>query len=594
MKYINKKREQLITMAILIVLFIVVLCTSNKNQINKLSASVPNLKMKNNIAIINKDCTKKHLKDKLNNQNIRVISNSVDINDTTRMKTGDLLVYDNNNYQVAILGDANKDGNVDGADISRVYKIYRNIITNPTSVEKVASDANEDDNIDGADISRTYKIYRGMYVPEEEINQNITHTVTFNSNGGSNVESILKYENEPLGTLPTTTKNYHSFTGWYTASTGGTKITSTTRVTKDVTYYAQWTPNTYKITYNANGGINAPSQQSYQYATSGTINLTSNIPTRVGYKFLGWSTSSTATSPSYTPNQQWNKNNANNYTLYAVWDTYNILFIGNSKTFYNHMPKLFQNMAIKGTNTTPYVFMITAKGKTLEDHAIDRKTVIENQVKSRRYDYIILQEQTETSEDRTQTSKGINDIKNIVRNTTGSKSTNAIFINNVIWRELYSKKKYQEEGTGQNVNTTYKGLCKTNTSSSLNQAQNNADTIAINLKQTGDIVVLSGRQLFDYECSIKVLDVGTSQYSLYRSDLNHPQPQASYLEAGLIYSTIYGYPSSNTTINVTGWNCTENHYSNGQNSWDNPTHTWKDSTQQNLWNYIRGNRNYIK
>ena len=79
------------------------------------------------------------------------------------------------------------------------------------------------------------------------------------------------------------------------------------------------TANTYTITYNANGGSGAPSAQSYTYATSGTINLSSTKPTRDGYTFLGWNQSNTATSAQYTAGQAWNKSNANNYTLYAVW-----------------------------------------------------------------------------------------------------------------------------------------------------------------------------------------------------------------------------------------------------------------------------------
>ena len=77
--------------------------------------------------------------------------------------------------------------------------------------------------------------------------------------------------------------------------------------------------NIYTITYNANGGSGAPSATTYTYASSGTINLSSTRPTRTVYTFLGWSTSSTATTASYSAGQAWNKSNANNYTLYAVW-----------------------------------------------------------------------------------------------------------------------------------------------------------------------------------------------------------------------------------------------------------------------------------
>ena len=42
------------------------------------------------------------------------------------------------------------------------------------------------------------------------------------------------------------TKNGYNFTGWYTAAEGGDKVELTTPVTKSMTLYAHWTPNTYR------------------------------------------------------------------------------------------------------------------------------------------------------------------------------------------------------------------------------------------------------------------------------------------------------------------------------------------------------------
>ena len=98
-------------------------------------------------------------------------------------------------------------------------------------------------------------------------------------------------------------------------------ISSSTKVTanSDHTVYALWTPNTYTITYKANGGSGGPSSQSYKYAPNGNIYLSSDKPSKTGYTFMGWSESSSATSASYSPGQWWGTHNANNYTLYAVW-----------------------------------------------------------------------------------------------------------------------------------------------------------------------------------------------------------------------------------------------------------------------------------
>lgn len=82
----------------------------------------------------------------------------------------------------------------------------------------------------------------------------------------------------------------------------------------------------YTVTYNANGGSNAPSKQTKWYDAS--LTLTSSKPKRTGYTFLGWSTSASgeveyASNASYTANAD--------VTLYAVWrvNTYTISYNAN-------------------------------------------------------------------------------------------------------------------------------------------------------------------------------------------------------------------------------------------------------------------------
>lgn len=104
--------------------------------------------------------------------------------------------------------------------------------------------------------------------------------------------------------------------GWSQLSTSNPwNFTATT----DRSAYAVGEGNTYTITYNANGGSGAPSAQSYVWAPSGSTNLSSTIPIRTGYTFLGWSRTQSATSPEYSAGLAWSLSNAGNYTLYAVW-----------------------------------------------------------------------------------------------------------------------------------------------------------------------------------------------------------------------------------------------------------------------------------
>ena len=72
---------------------------------------------------------------------------------------------------------------------------------------------------------------------------------------------------------------------------------------------------TYTVSYNANGGSGAPSAQSFLSGKS--VTLSSSKPTRSGYSFKGWSTSSSASSASYTSGKTYSF--SGNVNLYAVW-----------------------------------------------------------------------------------------------------------------------------------------------------------------------------------------------------------------------------------------------------------------------------------
>ena len=88
--------------------------------------------------------------------------------------------------------------------------------------------------------------------------------------------------------------------------------------TTGFTFYAVWEAEpvvTYTISYDANGGTGAPASQTKTHDVD--LTLSSTIPTRSGYTFLGWATSSSATSASYQPGGSFTTNA--NTTLYAVW-----------------------------------------------------------------------------------------------------------------------------------------------------------------------------------------------------------------------------------------------------------------------------------
>ena len=143
--------------------------------------------------------------------------------------------------------------------------------------------------------------------------------------------------------LPTPNWPGYTFKGWNTKEDGsGTTITTSTKVTtkSDQTLYAQWVENsstgdanvpvTYTINYFANGGTGAPSSQTK--TKDKTLTLRTGVPTKYGYKFLGWSKFSTATSATYQPGDTYTGNAS--MTLYAVWETnkYTVTYNANGGT----------------------------------------------------------------------------------------------------------------------------------------------------------------------------------------------------------------------------------------------------------------------
>jgi uncharacterized repeat protein (TIGR02543 family) len=115
-----------------------------------------------------------------------------------------------------------------------------------------------------------------------------TYTVTFNSQGCSSVSSQT-VEHGGKVTKPTNpTGTGYTFGGWYKES-GCTNawVFATDTVTANVTLYAkwaQWTINTYTVTFNSQGG-SAVSSQTVNHG--GKVSEPTN-PTRTGYTFGGW------------------------------------------------------------------------------------------------------------------------------------------------------------------------------------------------------------------------------------------------------------------------------------------------------------------
>lgn len=153
-----------------------------------------------------------------------------------------------------------------------------------------------------------------------------TYTLTYNANGGSGAPSAgsATGTGDTLSlTISTTepTRTGYTFLGWAdssTATAAAYQPGDTISLSGNKTIYAVWSVNTYTVKYYSNttdAVSNLPASQTKTYGVA--LTLSSNTPTREGYTFLGWATSSSSTTVAYAPGASYTVNAAAN--LYAVW-----------------------------------------------------------------------------------------------------------------------------------------------------------------------------------------------------------------------------------------------------------------------------------
>ena len=119
------------------------------------------------------------------------------------------------------------------------------------------------------------------------------YTVTFDGNDGTPSVGSMTTTKQKLISLPDASRSKHSFNGWYTEKSGGTKITTDTVFSANTTVYAHWTHtgdnnppvNYYTLRFETGGGSAIPDVRE-TYNTY--MDLTNYVPTRHGYTFVGW------------------------------------------------------------------------------------------------------------------------------------------------------------------------------------------------------------------------------------------------------------------------------------------------------------------
>ena len=129
------------------------------------------------------------------------------------------------------------------------------------------------------------------------------------------------------------TRKGYNFAGWSTSANGNVVYQPGAEYKNDqnggtVTLYAKWTAWKHTVTYDKNVPANSkktdvknmPGNQTKIYDQN--LTLQSNVPTRIGYTFVKWTTNKDGTGTAYQPGSQYSYNrdsDGGTVTLYAVW-----------------------------------------------------------------------------------------------------------------------------------------------------------------------------------------------------------------------------------------------------------------------------------
>ena len=116
------------------------------------------------------------------------------------------------------------------------------------------------------------------------------YIVSYDPNGG--VNAPFDRTNYPAGSTVTVkgqdkmSRTGYTFTGWHDKD--GNDVGSSFTITDDTVLTAQWSANTYHITYDANGGGGGMIATDLKYDQSGILSKGDGL-LRDGYDFAGWS-----------------------------------------------------------------------------------------------------------------------------------------------------------------------------------------------------------------------------------------------------------------------------------------------------------------
>ena len=181
-----------------------------------------------------------------------------------------------------------------------------------------------------------YSIGLSTYDKVRHFNGNVNFDISkpwrnvyYKGNGGDGADTTWGFYDGSNFSFPTVSRRGYTFEGWLDEGTGWMSNTGWL-VCGDYTESAQWSANTYTISYSGNGEDEgdvsdgtATYDQDYTFAKNGYK--------KKGYAFVGWNTNKYATTAEYSPGQVMKWDKIEGMTLYAIWSksTYEVTFDGN-------------------------------------------------------------------------------------------------------------------------------------------------------------------------------------------------------------------------------------------------------------------------
>ena len=175
------------------------------------------------------------------------------------------------------------------------------------------------------------------------------YTVTFDSNGGSDVDAVTQtFDSEFLAPTQPTLEGY-DFAGWFTDDETFLQAFTFGTHPLDTNLFAKWTPTNYEITYQVDGGTLAEgTTMSYTILDDLVI---FNDPTKTGYTFEGWFDNNAFDGDVYVAI---NPNRMSDLTLFAKWtvNQYTISFDENGGTNVTSITQDFGSSVTKPTDPT--------------------------------------------------------------------------------------------------------------------------------------------------------------------------------------------------------------------------------------------------